>query len=221
MRSVGPFPSSVWRCARAVAVVTAPFIFWYAQTCGVNAGDVKKLQEAGFHTVESIAYATRKSLTAIKGISDAKADKLLNEGALPCASALRASRTLLTSRVPRAASKLVPMGFTTATEYHKQRSEIIHLTTGSKELDKLLGGGIETGSITEMFGEFRTGKTQLCHTLCVTCQVCRARTAALTCFIASLSAQLPLEQGGGEGKAMYIDTEGTFRPQRLVSIAER
>ena len=60
---------------------------------------------------------------------------------------------------------------------------------------------METGSITEMYGEFRTGKTQLCHTLCVTCQ-------------------LPVDQGGGEGKAMYIDTEGTFRPTRLVQIAE-
>lgn len=63
------------------------------------------------------------------------------------------------------------MGFTTATEFHQKRSELIQLTTGSKELDKLLGGGIETGSITEIFGEFRTGKTQLCHTLAVTCQV--------------------------------------------------
>lgn len=63
------------------------------------------------------------------------------------------------------------MGFTTATEFHQKRSEIIQLTTGSNELDKLLGGGIETGSITEIFGEFRTGKTQLCHTLAVTCQV--------------------------------------------------
>ena len=63
------------------------------------------------------------------------------------------------------------MGFTTATEYHQKRSEIIQVTTGSKELDKLLGGGIETGSITEIFGEFRTGKTQLCLTLAVTCQV--------------------------------------------------
>ena len=62
-------------------------------------------------------------------------------------------------------------------------------------------GGMETGSVTEMYGEFRTGKTQLCHTLCVTCQ-------------------LPLDQGGAEGKAMYIDTEGTFRPTRLVQIAE-
>lgn len=53
-----------------------------------------------------------------------------------------------------------------------------------------------------MFGEFRTGKTQLCHQLCVTCQ-------------------LPVDRGGGEGKALYIDTEGTFRPQRLQAIAER
>ena len=106
------------------------------------------LLSAGYHTVESVAYATRKALTSIKGISEAKADKLLAE-----------------------ASKIVPMGFTTATEYHKHRQEVIHLTTGSKELDKLLQGGIETGSITEIFGEFRTGKTQLCHTLCVTSQV--------------------------------------------------
>ena len=54
----------------------------------------------------------------------------------------------------------------------------------------------------EIFGEFRTGKTQLCHQLCVSCQ-------------------LPISQGGGEGKAMYIDTEGTFRPERLLAIAER
>jgi DNA repair protein RAD51 len=61
---------------------------------------------------------------------------------------------------------------------------------------------METGALTELFGEFRTGKTQICHTLCVTCQ-------------------LPMDQGGGEGKAMYIDTEGTFRPERLVEIATR
>jgi DNA repair protein RAD51 len=94
------------------------------------------------------------------------------------------------------------MGFVSAAEYQKQRLDILHLSTGSKELDNLLQGGIETGSITELFGEFRTGKTQLCHTLCVTCQ-------------------LPLDQGGGEGKALYIDTEGTFRPERLIPIAQR
>ncbi len=109
---------------------------------------MKKLSDAGYHTIESVAYAPKKALILIKGISEVKADKIQNE-----------------------AAKLVPMGFTTATEFHQRRSEIIQLTTGSKELDKLLGGGMETGSITEMFGEFRTGKTQLCHTLAVTCQV--------------------------------------------------
>ena len=94
------------------------------------------------------------------------------------------------------------MGFTTATEFHIRRSELICISTGSKQLDALLGGGIETGSITELFGEFRTGKSQICHTLAVTCQ-------------------LPIDMGGGEGKCLYIDTEGTFRPVRLLSVAER
>ncbi|KAI3364122.1 hypothetical protein L3Q82_010799, partial [Scortum barcoo] len=149
------------------------------QQCGISASDIKKLEDAGFHTIEAVAYAPKKELLNIKGISEAKADKILAE-----------------------AAKLVPMGFTTATEFHQRRAEIIQISTGSKELDKLLQGGIETGSITEMFGEFRTGKTQLCHTLAVTCQ-------------------LPIDQGGGEGKAMYIDTEGTFRPERLLAVAER
>ncbi|XP_035230518.1 DNA repair protein RAD51 homolog 1-like isoform X2 [Stegodyphus dumicola] len=100
------------------------------------------------------------------------------------------------------AVKLIPMGFTTATEYYMRRSELIQITTGSKELDKLLGGGIETGSITEIFGEFRTGKTQLCHTLAVTCQ-------------------LPIDYNGGEGKCLYIDTEGTLRPERLIATCKR
>jgi len=146
---------------------------------GISASDIKKLQDAGFHTVESVAYAPRKALLAVKGISDAKADKVF-----------------------AAASKLCKMGFGTATEFDQVRKNVVYLTTGSKELDKLLGGGVESSSLTELFGEFRTGKTQLCHTLCVTCQ-------------------LPKEQGGGEGKAMYIDTEGTFRPERLKDIAQR
>lgn len=79
---------------------------------------------------------------------------------------------------------------------------MIYLTTGSRELDKLLGGGIETGSLTELIGEFRTGKTQLCHTLAVTCQ-------------------LPVSHNGGEGKCLFIDTEGTFRPDRILTICSR
>lgn len=149
------------------------------ESYGVASSDIKKLMEYGFYTVESVAYAPKKNILAVKGISEGKAEKIMAE----CA-------------------KLVPMGFTSAVVYHEARKEIIMVTTGSREVDKLLGGGIETGSITELFGEFRTGKTQLCHTLCVTCQ-------------------LPISQGGAEGMALYIDTEGTFRPERLVAVAER
>lgn len=53
----------------------------------------------------------------------------------------------------------------------EKRRGIVKITTGSAALDGILGGGIESSSITELFGEFRTGKTQLCHTLCVTSQV--------------------------------------------------
>jgi len=146
---------------------------------GITATDIKKLTDSGFHTVESIAMATKRSLLQIKGISEQKAEKLVAE-----------------------ASKLVPMGFTTATEFDAARSQIVQISTGSKAFDALLDGGVETGSITELFGEFRTGKTQLCHQLCVTCQ-------------------LPFDQGGGEGKALFVDTEGTFRPERCKAIAER
>ena len=97
---------------------------------------------------------------------------------------------------------MVPMDFKSAADALEDRKTLVTLTTGAVELDKLLEGGIETGSITEVFGEFRTGKTQLCHTLCVTCQ-------------------MAVTEGGAEGKAIYIDTEGTFRPARLQAIADR
>lgn len=149
------------------------------EEAGISAVDVRKLMDAGFHTVESIAYTPKKNILLIKGISENKADKILAE-----------------------ASKLVPMGFTTATQYLLKRADVIYISTGSVELDRLLGGGFETGSITEIFGEFRTGKTQICHTIAVTCQ-------------------LPIEGGGGAGKCLYIDSEGTFRPERLEAIGRR
>ena len=84
-------------------------------------------------------------------------------------------------------------------------------------------GGIETGSITEIFGEFRTGKTQLCHTLAVTCQVHSREgiVPGLYTLLSRCSPQLPIDNGGGEGKCLYIDSEGTFRPERLLAVAER
>jgi RecA/RadA recombinase len=126
-----------------------------------------------------IAHATARKLSDVKGISEAKVLKL---------------KELVKS--------MVPMDFKTAADALEDRKALVTLSTGSIELDKLLEGGIETGSITEIFGEFRTGKTQLAHTLCITCQ-------------------MAVTEGGAEGKAIYIDTEGTFRPNRLQAIAER
>jgi DNA repair protein RAD51 len=146
---------------------------------GISANDVKKLMDSGLNTIEAVMFIPKKNLVTIKGLSENKIDKILE-----------------------AAAKLVNMGFQSASSYFEKRKDLVKLSTGSKALDDLLGGGLETGSITELFGEFRTGKTQLCHTLCVTCQ-------------------MPVADGGGEGMAMYIDTEGTFRPERLVPIAER
>eukprot|EP00299_Pterocystis_sp_00344_P019396 c9628_g1_i3.p1 GENE.c9628_g1_i3~~c9628_g1_i3.p1 ORF type:complete len:313 (-),score=71.82 c9628_g1_i3:82-1020(-) len=132
-----------------------------------------------FYTVKASTFSPRKQLLPVKRISEQKAEKIFE-----------------------AACKLVQMGFTTAIEYEKTREKVFKITTGSAVLDKLLEGGMESSSLTEMFGEFRTGKTQLCHTLCVT-------------------AMLEKSQGGGSGKAMFIDTEGTFRPARIKKIAER
>ncbi|KAI0197786.1 DNA repair protein rhp51 [Astrocystis sublimbata] len=146
---------------------------------GLTKRDCQLLMDGGFQTVESVAYTPKRVLEQVKGISEQKAAKIIAE-----------------------ASKIVPLGFTTATEMHQRRSELISITTGSKNLDTLLAGGIETGSVTELFGEFRTGKSQICHTLAVTCQ-------------------LPFDMGGGEGKCLYIDTEGTFRPVRLLAVANR
>eukprot|EP00906_Rhabdomonas_costata_P020435 RCo029746 len=156
-----------------------PIPLKFLETCGIAAVDLKKLAEAGYHTVESVVMVPRKHLALVKGLSEAKLDKIIQE-----------------------ALKIIPSGFTTATEYHESRSAIVSISTGAKALDTLLGGGMETGSLTEIYGEFRTGKTQLCHTLCVTCQ-------------------LPIANGGGEGKALFIDTEGTFRPERCRAIAAR
>jgi DNA repair protein RadA len=90
--------------------------------------------------------------------------------------------------------------FIPATTIYYKRKNIGKISTGSKNFDKLLGGGIETKSITEVCGEYGTGKTQLCHT-------------------ASIMVQQDYSSGGLKGNALYIDTENTFRPERIDSIS--
>uniref|UniRef100_A0A8C6P8Y9 Meiotic recombination protein DMC1/LIM15 homolog n=1 Tax=Nothobranchius furzeri TaxID=105023 RepID=A0A8C6P8Y9_NOTFU len=149
------------------------------QKHGINMADIKKLKSVGICTVKGIQMTTRKALCNIKGLSEAKVEK-----------------------IKEAAGKMLNVGFLTAFEYSAKRKQVFHVTTGSQEFDKLLGGGVESMAITEAFGEFRTGKTQLSHTLCVT-------------------AQLPGEDGYSGGKVIFIDTENTFRPDRLRDIADR
>jgi DNA repair protein RadA len=81
------------------------------------------------------------------------------------------------------------------------RQTVLRLTTGSKALDELLGGGLETQTITEFYGEYGSGKSQVCHQLCV-------------------NVQLPPERGGLDGGALYIDTENTFRTERIVQMSQ-
>ncbi|KAM3592227.1 uncharacterized protein V6R79_015050 [Siganus canaliculatus] len=149
------------------------------QKHGINVADIKKLKSVGICTVKGIQMTTRKALSNIKGLSEAKVEK-----------------------IKEAAGKILNVGFQTAFEYSTRRKQVFHITTGSQEFDKLLGGGIESMAITEAFGEFRTGKTQLSHTFCVT-------------------AQLPGDDGYSGGKVIFIDTENTFRPDRLRDIADK
>ncbi|HDQ05841.1 MAG TPA: DNA repair and recombination protein RadA, partial [Candidatus Bathyarchaeota archaeon] len=131
----------------------------------------------GYNTVESLAMATAKELEQA-GISKTNAEKLI-----------------------RKARSSMPLQFIRGDELVKMRRNILRLTTGSSMLDKLLGGGIESQSITEFYGEYGSGKSQICHQLCV-------------------NVQLPPEQGGLGGAALYIDTENTFRTERIFQMAQ-
>uniref|UniRef100_A0A3Q2V028 Meiotic recombination protein n=1 Tax=Haplochromis burtoni TaxID=8153 RepID=A0A3Q2V028_HAPBU len=138
------------------------------QKHGINMADIKKLKSVGICTVKGIQMTTRKALCNIKGLSEAKVEK-----------------------IKEAAGKLLNVGFQTAFEYSARRKQVFHVTTGSQEFELIC-----------LLPEFRTGKTQLSHTLCVT-------------------AQLPGEDGYSGGKVIFIDTENTFRPDRLRDIADR
>jgi DNA repair protein RadA len=141
---------------------------------GVGPATAQKLQELGYHTVESLAMATIRELEPV-GVSEKKAHQII--------------------------SAAMGLSFVRADELFKTRQAVKRLTSGIKVLDTLLAGGLETQTITEFYGECDSGKSQVCHQLCV-------------------NVQLPPERGGLGGGALYLDTETTFRLERIVQIAQ-
>jgi len=144
---------------------------------GIGPATAQKLRELGFHTVESMALATARELESA-GIGEKKALAVI-----------------------RAARSSISVSFVHADELLRMRQNVLRLTTGSKALDELLDGGLETQTITEFYGEYGSGKSQLCHQLCV-------------------DVQLPPERGGLGGAALYLDTENTFRTERIVQMSK-
>lgn len=155
------------------------------QSHGVGSAETKRLRESGIFTIEAVLMQTRKDLALVKGLSDAKIDKIHSAARAVCRRHI----------------------FQSGVEVLERRMKLVRISTGSSEFNAVLGGGVESQAITEVFGEFRTGKTQLCLTMAVTAQLPAA-------------PQSGGHRGGG-GKVVYIDTEGTFRPERVVPIAKR
>jgi|TARA_Y100000310_G_C20695573_1_gene825451 DNA repair protein RadA len=146
---------------------------------GIGPAVAAKLESAGIYDLMSLAVMSPGALGDAAGVSAGVARK-----------AIQAARTLL------------DLGFSDGVEYSKKRSNMAHISTGSKAVNDLLGGkGIETRAITECFGAYGSGKSQLAFTFAV-------------------NVQLPLDKGGANGKCVFIDTEGTFRPARIKQISE-
>jgi DNA repair protein RadA len=146
---------------------------------GVGPAIAEKLRDGGYNSLEAIAVASPAELVTAAEIGEATAAKIINAA--------------------REAADIG--GFETGDKILERRQEIGKLTSGSHALDALLGGGIETRALTEFYGEFGSGKTQVAHQLAV-------------------NVQLPLEKGGLNGSVIIIDTENTFRPERIRDMAE-
>lgn len=145
---------------------------------GVGDATLKKLEEAGITSIRSLAMIPLSKLMDDSGIGE---------------------KTVL--KIIKLAQDIEKMGFKSAEAIWEKRRTMRKLSTGSQGLDELLAGGVETNAVTEIYGEYRTGKTQIAHQLCV-------------------NVQMPYEEGGLEGNALYIDSEGTFRPERIIQMAE-
>lgn len=146
---------------------------------GVGPASAERLREAGYCTVESIATATTADLAEAAELGEATAKKII-----------------------KGAREIADIGgFKTGTDVLLKRQDVRKLRSFVPEFDELLGGGIETQAITELYGEFGSGKSQIVHQMAVNCQ-------------------LPEECGGLGGSCLYIDTENTFRPERITQMVE-
>ena len=145
---------------------------------GIGPKLAEKLEEVGFTDPMSIAVSSPGELARILEIGQGTAVKIINN-----------------------ARKMLEIGFISADKIWAQQQKTARITTSSKSLDELLGGGIQTQAITEAFAPYGTGKTQLGFQLAV-------------------NVQLSQEKGGLKGNALLIDTENTFRPQRIISMAK-
>jgi DNA repair protein RadA len=144
---------------------------------GVGPSTAEKLREAGYLTVESVATTSPAELAEITEISESTAKKII-----------KAAREKADIDV-----------FKTGKDIFEQRKEVKKLSFRVPDLDTLMGGGIETQAITEMYGEFGSGKSQIVHQMAV-------------------NVQLPEKEGGLNGSVIYIDTENTFRPERIEQM---
>ena len=145
---------------------------------GVGAATAERLKESGYDNLMSIAVASPGELIDATGVGESVARRIIS-----------------------AARNKLDMGFESGEDLLKKREQVIKITTGNENLDKLLGGGFETGSISETFGEFGSGKSQIAHILAV-------------------NAQLPVEKGGADGSVVFLDGESTFRPERIIQLAK-
>ena len=153
----------------------------------------------------------QKTLEDIPGVGPAIAEKLHEAGYNDMMSIAVASPADLAEKCDIGEKKAADIiegaklcadvgGFETGVEILERRKSILKLSTGSRAFDELLGGGFESQAIVELFGEFGSSKTQLCFQLAV-------------------NATLPEDQGGLDSEVVIIDTENTFRPERIEQMA--
>ena len=149
---------------------------------------ITKLKGAGIESIFDLAISIPHQLVEEGGI-------------LTGADAQIALELVMKAKTALIDSGLLSKDFSTAAEILERRKNLVKCTTGSSNLDSFLKGGIETQAMSEIAGEFGSGKSQLCYTLCVT-------------------ANMPKDKEGLGGNVIFIDTENTFRPERIHQIAE-